>query len=226
MFTATTFGRGGLYKLSSFGKLKNDNTYHHGDLRNALIDAALALIDEKGINAFTIREIAKRAGVSHAAPYRHFKDREALLFAVAKEGFDMMVAETKKRSRKYPDDPLARFQISGLSYIDFAISHPSHYRVMFNSGESIGNFPEDLTISSTESFKLLFDTICECQEKNLIKQGNPHDFAMAAWSIVHGYAKLYIDGFIDSEAGNFSHSKTKLKYIITDALYSGLRSED
>ncbi len=204
---------------------KNDNAYHHGDLRNALIGATLTLIAEKGINAFTIREIAKRAGVSHAAPYRHFKDKEAILFAVAKEGFDMMVTETKKRSEKYPDDPVARFQISGLSYIDFAVNYPSHYRVMFNSGENINKFPEELVVSSTESFKLLLDTICECQEKNLIKPGNPHEFALAAWSIVHGYAKLYIDGFIDNQADTFSRKKDKLKYIITDALFAGLRPE-
>ncbi len=204
---------------------KNENAYHHGDLKNALIGATLTLIAEKGINAFTIREIAKRAGVSHAAPYRHFKDKEAILFAVAKEGFDMMVAETKKRSEKFPEDPLARFQISGLSYIDFAVNYPSHYRVMFNSGENINKFPEELIISSTESFKLLFDTICECQKKNFIKPGNPHEFAMAAWSIVHGYSKLYIDGFIDNQADNFSRKKDNLKYIITEALFAGLRLE-
>ncbi len=204
---------------------KSNNTYHHGDLRNALINATLVLIEEKGVNAFTIREVAKRAGVSHAAPYRHFKDKETLLFTVARQGFNLMVAETKKRSEKYPDDPLARFHISGLSYIDFAISHPSHYRVMFYSGENKDRFPEDLAASSTESFRLLLDTICECQEKNIIKPGDPHDFALAAWSVVHGYAKLHIDGFIDNEAPIFAKKKDKLKYIVTETLYSGLKPE-
>ncbi len=204
---------------------KNSGTYHHGDLRNALIEATLILIEEKGVNAFTVREVAKRAGVSHAAPYRHFKDKEALLFTVAREGFDLMVAETKKCSEKHPEDPLARFHISGLSYIDFAINHPAHYRVMFYSGENQDRFPEDLATSSTESFRLLLDTICECQEKNIIKTGDPNDLALAAWSVVHGYAKLYIDGFIDNEAALFAHKKDKLKYIVTETLYSGLRPE-
>lgn len=206
-------------------KQKSDSTYHHGNLRSALISATLELIAEKGINAFTIREIAKRAGVSHAAPYRHFRDKEDILFAVAKEGFDMMVAETKKRSAKYPDDPFARYSISGISYIDFAISHPSHYRVMFSSGEHISNFPEDLIFSSTESFKLLTDTIRECQEKNIIKEGNTHEFALASWAIVHGYAKLYIDGFIDDREDIFPNKKEKLKYVVAEMLYSGLRPE-
>lgn len=204
-------------------KQKNDNRYHHGDLRKALIEATLILIAEKGIGAFTIREVAKRAGVSHSAPYRHFKDKEALLFAVAKEGFDMMVAETKKRSEKHPDNPLARFQINGLSYIDFAINYPSHYRVMFNSGASKHECPKDLVASSTESFKLLIDNICECQKLKLMKDVNPNELALAAWSIVHGYAMLFIDGFIDNETDLFSHEKNKLKYIITEALYEGLR---
>ncbi len=206
-------------------KQKNDNTYHHGNLRRALIKATLELIAEKGINAFSIREIAKRAGVSHAAPYRHFKDKEDILYAVAKEGFDMMVAETKKRSAKYPDDPFARYSICGISYIDFAVSHPSHYRVMFSAGDHIRTSPEELKLSSTESFQLLIDSIRECQEKKIIREGDTYEFALASWAIVHGYAKLFIDGFIDDNEGLFQSIKEKLKYIVAEMLYSGLRPE-
>lgn len=196
--------------------------YHHGDLRNALLTATLSLIEEKGLTAFTVREVAKRAGVSHAAPYRHFKDKDDLLFEVAIEGFSLMVSETKKRSEKHRGNPLARFQVCGLSYIDFATSHPSHYRAMFFSGENKEKYPEALVASFDESFRLLRDIILECQEKGLIKTGDTNDFALAAWSIVHGYAKLCIDGFINTKPGLFSNQKG-LKYIITESLYAGLR---
>lgn len=205
-------------------KKESNSKYHHGDLRNALLTATLELIEEKGVSAFTIREVAKRAGVSHSAPYRHFKDKDDLLLAVAVEGFGMMVKETRKRYESYPDKPLARFQICGLSYIDFAVSHPAHYKVMFFSGELMDKYPEALVFSSEDSFRLLHDTICECQEKGLIKAGDANNFALAAWSIVHGYARLCIDGFIDSHADLFS-DKNSLRYIITEALYAGLRPD-
>lgn len=216
MFTVKTL-KGNM--TSSTGK------YHHGNLHRELINATLQLISEKGVKAFTIREVAKRAGVSHAAPYRHFRDKEDLLAAVAKDGFDMMVSDTRERFRKYPDDPLARFQISGLAYIDFAVTYPSHYRVMFASGENRHKATVELNQSSKEAFMFLYNSICECQDAGLVRPGDPSELAMAAWSIVHGYAMLYIDGFIGSANSFFPNSNNELKYLITEALYQGLRPD-
>ena len=189
--------------------------YHHGNLRRALIDATLAMISEEGLKSISIREVAKRAGVSHGAPYRHFKEKGELLCAVAIEGFDMVIADTRKRFEKYPDT-LSRFRESGLAYIDFAVSFPSHYRVMFSSVDLTHS--TDLEKRSNEAFMILYNCICDFQEKNLVRPGDPFEFAMAAWAIVHGYSMLIIDGFI-------SEPSDRLKHVITDSLYFGLRFE-
>jgi AcrR family transcriptional regulator len=195
---------------------KQDSPYHHGNLRQALIDATLSLIAEKGMKSFTIREVAKRAGVSHAAPYRHFKDKEALLSTVAVEGFDMVIADTRRRFERCKDDVLSCFQESGLVYIDFAATYPSHYRVMFSSGEHLVG--EELEKRAKEAFTILYSCICNCQSQNLIRPDDPFELAMAAWSIVHGYAMLIIDGFIRDPSD-------RLKYVITEALYFGLHTD-
>lgn len=195
---------------------KETATYHHGNLRRALIDAALAMIGESGVKSLSIREVAKKAGVSHAAPYRHFKDKDELLSAVAIEGFDMVIRDTFRRFDQHKDDPLARFQESGLAYIDFATSCPSHYRVMFASGEH--HTSPALDERSREAFMILYTCIGECQSQNLIRPHDTFELAMAAWSIVHGYAMLVIDGFIKNPSDH-------LKNVITRALYFGLKYE-
>jgi AcrR family transcriptional regulator len=195
---------------------KTQTPYHHGNLRRALIDAALDLIAENGVKSLTIREAAKNAGVSHAAPYRHFKDKDDLLSAVAIEGFDMVIQDTHARFEKFPDDPLSRFRESGIAYIDFAAAHPSHYRVMFSSGEH--NISEELDKRSREAFMILYTAIADCQEMKLVRPLDTFELAMAAWSIVHGYAMLIIDGFI-------KNPPEQMKYMITNALYFGLRHD-
>ena len=199
---------------------KKEQSYHHGNLREALIGAALDLISLKGVKALTLREIAKRANVSHSAPYRHFKDKEAILFAVAKEGFDMLVRETQKRFEKIPDDPLAQFLESGMAYIDFAISHSSHFRVMFGLGESTGEIPADLAESSKQSFMILYESIVNCQEKNLVKKGDPLELSISAWSIVHGFSMLYLEGYIGKKYAE--QNDHQLKKNVAMHLYTGL----
>lgn len=199
---------------------KKSKSYHHGNLRETLISAALELISLKGMKALTLREIAKRANVSHSAPYRHFKDKEAILFAVAKEGFDMLVRETRTRFENFSDDPLGQFLESGMTYIDFAIRQPSHFRVMFGLGESSSEIPPDLAESSKQSFMILYESIVHCQEKGIIKPGDPLEFSISAWSIVHGYAMLHLEGYIGKKYAE--QNDHQLKKNIAIHLYTGL----
>src|SRR5205809_439421 len=106
-------------------------SYHHGDLRRTLIDASLALVEEEGIGALSLREVARKAGVTHNAPYHHFPDRGALLAAIAEEGFGRLAQETAAARAAVPDDPLARLTACGQAYVRFAIASPAHFRVMF-----------------------------------------------------------------------------------------------
>jgi len=104
-------------------------TYHHGDLREALVEAALAVVRERGVAALTLRAVARRAGVSHMAPYHHFADRQALVAALVQRGFERLLAAVRARARRAAGDPLRQFQESAFGYVLFAVRHPALYRV-------------------------------------------------------------------------------------------------
>lgn len=173
-----------------------EKPYHHGDLRRALLDASLALISEEGFGALSLREVARRAGVTHAAPYRHFADKEALLAAVAEEGFRAMTARMKERMalEKTPEGSL---ESCGVAYVLFAMENPSHFRVMFGPHFS---HPPELSASGDEanSFGLLLGAIAECQRAGVVRAGESRRIALTCWSLVHGLASLLVDGQLTS----------------------------
>jgi len=204
---------------------KNENpAYHHGNLRRVLIDTALEIISEQGAETLSLRQIAKMARVSHSAPYRHFKDKNAILAEVAREGFDMMLRQTEERITRSRGNELEHFAICGLSYIDFALNYPSHYRVMFGTRSEKSYFSDEFTPESTPSFQLLQDKIRICQEKGLLKAGILQEMTLAAWSIVHGFAMLRIDQHIPDQ-GMDENKLKELKRSVVMTLYFGLRPE-
>src|SRR5256885_2131329 len=138
--------------------------YPHGNLRRALLDAALALVERQGAGALTLRAAARRARVSQAAPYRHFRDKEALLAAVAEEGFRAMTAGMRRAAAFHAGDPLGRFQAHGLAYIEFASGHPAHFRVMFGRVAADRSVHPGLMQAAAEAFGLLVGAIRDCQE--------------------------------------------------------------
>ncbi len=117
-------------------------TYHHGNLREALAEAALRLIEEKGPMGFTMAEAARLAGVSPAAPYRHFKGREDLVAEVARRGFEIFADRLEQAYDGGRPSPLTAFFATGRAYLDFARSHPGHYMAMFESGVAVAGDPE------------------------------------------------------------------------------------
>jgi AcrR family transcriptional regulator len=164
--------------------------YHHGNLRKALLDAGVALIGEVGPKGFTIREVARRAGVSHNAPYRHFRDKDELLKAIAVEGFERLTAAMKKRSvagARAAD----RLRLCGCGYVDFALRWPQHFLVMFDLPSR--GLPGPDTVGEN-AFRTLLGFIIESQKEGALPEGDPHPLALMAWSIVHGIAKLAISG--------------------------------
>ena len=117
-------------------------TYHHGDLPNTLKRIALELIDEKGVNEFTLRDAAQQAGVSHSAAYRHFADKAALLAAVAEDGFEKIHTQIADARDRVGDDPIARYVAIGVAYLSFAIANPAYFRLMYGpSSPDRSSFP-------------------------------------------------------------------------------------
>ena len=123
-------------------RLEPKRPYHHGDLRAALIRAALSLIEEHGVKGLALSDAARLAGVSVAAPYRHFKDKEALLAEIAAEGFVLFRDALARASRGNPEDKVKRLVEMGVAYVDFALQHRSHFKVMWESGIPKGKYPE------------------------------------------------------------------------------------
>lgn len=171
--------------------------YHHGNLRAVLIAAALQLIQESGYQAFTLRELARRAGVSHAAPYRHFPDKQSLLASVAEEGFHALAAASLA-SMSGTSDALQRLHRCGVAYLQFAASHPAHFRVMFGTALVCeGRYP-DLQQAGQGAFAVLLDAMKACQSAGLLRDDDVQTLALAAWSLVHGLAMLCLDGHLGS----------------------------
>jgi AcrR family transcriptional regulator len=177
--------------------------YHHGDLRAALLVAAEAELTEKGVEGFTLRGCAKRAGVSHAAPAHHFKDASALLTALAAEGFERFVAAMRKRQSE-ATHPHHRFIASGLGYIDFAAANPALFRLMFSSFRPDFGYPPLKQAGST-AFGVLVDAVREIRGVDPREDRAAMLDVAAAWATAHGLADLLLSGrlpFLAAIAGD------------------------
>jgi AcrR family transcriptional regulator len=165
-------------------------TYHHGDLKRALTAAALQLVQEKGPKGFTLREVARRAGVSAAAPYRHFADKAQLLAAAATQGF-VQLHDTLDATATASTDLSEQVLAMGRAYVRWAVTHPDYYQVMFGSEFDKTASPEVL-IAGERAFDDLLDTIVRCQEGKLLPAGDPREIAGPIWSLLHGVSMLTI----------------------------------
>ena len=168
--------------------MRKTKPYHHGHLREALLQAAIQLIAEVGPAGFTLREVARRAGVSHNAPYRHFADREELLAAVAAQGFREL-DEAMLNAVSHQRSSVARLKRAGLAYVEFALRWPEHFTVMFDAAVSEHKTP-DSAQAAEQAFGTLLGLVKSCQDEGRLPSGEVHQFALLAWSMVHGVAKL------------------------------------
>jgi AcrR family transcriptional regulator len=178
--------------INMAGERKRCDTYHHGDLKRALTDAALGLVAEKGPKGFTLTEAARRAGVSAAAPYRHFADKAQLLAAVAEQGF-IQLHEALTAAGDDVSDPKNRVMALGQEYVRWAVAHPDYYQVMFGA-ETIKAEHPGLLLAAARAFDDLLDAIVGCQEAGFMRGQEPIEIAGPMWSLVHGVASLTIAG--------------------------------
>ena len=169
-------------------------SYHHGNLREALIKAALDLIAEKGPAGFTFAEAARAAGVSPAAPYRHYRDRDALMADIAKRGFEAFEAALTTAWNKGQPDVHSAFDRMGHAYLDFARREPAQFSAMFESSLTVAAFPE-LHSAGERAFNVLRDA-CAALIETMPAAKRPPVMMMAlhVWSLSHGIASLFARG--------------------------------
>lgn len=187
---------------------KSKAPYHHGDLRNSLIEAAISLIREKGPKAFSLREVAKKAGVSHGAPYRHFADREGLLAAIATYGFTDLAERVQAVRAANPNDPLAELRQAGQAYVSLAVENPEMIQLMFGGYIDKDNCADTpLSEASERAFNELLETVTRCQQAGLMKPASTEVLALTTWSLMHGAAMLIAGGNMSEEVTGQSASE-------------------
>jgi len=175
-----------------FGVMPRKKAYHHGNLRPALLRAAVRLIAQSGPGGFTLREVARRAGVSHNAPYRHFRDKSELLAEVAAQGFEGL--RTAMLEAAEPEaSALEHLRRSGWAYVAFALRRKEHFTVMFETPLEKSEHPR-LAEAAGRAFQTLVQFVKECQEEGAMPPLDAERAALLAWSQVHGIAKLALTG--------------------------------
>jgi AcrR family transcriptional regulator len=193
-------------------------SYHHGDLRCALLDAALDIISEHGPRQLTIREVARKVGVSHTAPYRH------LIVAVVKQGFELMHQTMQEAKAAAEPDPLSQFAASGTAYIDFALDHRAYYRVMYSGDLLSSTGQHTLQHTTSETFADVVNDIRTCQELNIIRPGDPTLQALTLLSSIHGFVTMVIDNRVSALLGD-QYPLQEVRDAMLAAIFEGIGAD-
>jgi AcrR family transcriptional regulator len=198
--------------------------YHHGSLRQALLDSALEIIEESGPAALSLREAASRAGVSHAAPKRHFAKVADLYRAIAEDGYCALREHLVKRGAGQPATAsIQSLGILGVAYVEFATTNRGRFRAMFHPAVADRAGSDTLDDAAGAAFDVLVDAIKRCQQAGEVRAGPPRELALGAWAIVHGLAILAIDRQLSNRSFR-SDDPLVLAREVTQQLYLGLRA--
>jgi AcrR family transcriptional regulator len=158
------------------------STYHHGDLRAAILDEAARLVAQRGADGVSLRELAREAGVSHAAPAHHFTDRRGLFTALAAQGFGLLAIALAEARPRFLD--------AALAYVRFAIEHPGHYRVMFDKS-LLDSSNRELAAAQAAASEELSRGVASLSDQHA--KADPAGAELAAWSLVHGFSMLWLN---------------------------------
>lgn len=172
--------------------------YHHGALKEALLSEAAQLITDKGVVAVTMRDLAATLGVSRTAAYRHFANKEALLVAVAAEGFERLAGALHTSTSGLSGR--SQFEAMGRAYVHFAVEHPAHYRLMYGRDALARHDHDVLQSAADQAYEELVTLIHDGQSNGHLASGDARQLAYVAWAQVHGLALLLVDGQMEEPA--------------------------
>lgn len=197
-------------------------SYHHGDLRRALIDAALDAIAEEGVASFTLRDVARRVGVSPAAPYRHFPDKDALIAAIAAECTARLGAAMDEAMAAAGDDPVARFRASGVAYVRFAVANPQMFRAL-GVASVVEHVPEEVKVARAQHDSAMRAGLERAQRAGRLAGGDLAVVELAARALLHGLAWILVEGDHDLGEPMTPERAGALALEVTELFGKGLR---
>lgn len=203
-------------------KKKSKSSYHHGNLRESILEASHQYIRKFGVESLSLREIAKILGVTHSAPNKHFPKKEILLAALVEDGFRMFRSFLENTGIEMETNPREAFIRMGLGYIQFANENPELYRLMFsNVFEHPENYPE-MGKAGFEAFNVLHESVKFLQSKGVIRKGDSLELSYLIWSLVHGYVLLSQEGRLKHASGVNVNQEETLRSLLS-LLMDGIR---
>jgi AcrR family transcriptional regulator len=198
--------------------------YHHGDLKNSLLEAARELANEIGVDNFTLREVARRANVSPAAPYHHFADKQDLIRSLAIEAFGKLT-QALENAKQNTHNPLEQLHAIGIAYVNFAYTHQAEFRFMFRRElcAAIGQ-PDPLEVAGIDAQSVLNNAIIKAQTAGQISQNNPKEISLTLWSVVHGLSTILLESPI-SKTTTPESAKQMAQVVIRQSIQGILNQE-
>jgi len=174
------------------------NHYHHGDLKNALIQAGIEVLSQDGISALSLRKVARVAGVSHAAPYAHFADKQALIAAISTAGYTRLYEKLAEVVEKFEGDPVQQLIEAAWTYTEFAITETDHFKIITSGVVAKEQDYPDLVAITHQSFELIVQIVNNCQKTGVLRDGPSEMMAISVWSAIHGLVTLVLEGQVSS----------------------------
>ncbi len=173
--------------------------YHHGDLRAALLRSALEIVEGDGVSALSLRAVARRSGVSAMAPYHHFRDRAALVAAVAAKGFERLHAATVEALQNSGADSLKSLVASACVYVDFVVANPALYRLMYSAELADRTSFPDLAEAAAAPSANLARLVATAAGAGYLGSVDRRSAALQIWAMAHGIGLLAIDGYLGAD---------------------------
>jgi AcrR family transcriptional regulator len=171
-------------------------SYHHGDLKNALIQAGLEVLAKEGAGGLSLRSVAHKVGVSHAAPYAHFADKQALIAAISTAGYERLYEVIRAAAAEHEQEPARQLVEAAWGYVKFALDDPEHFKVTLSGVvEKEKDYPAFVEVSQ-KSFALVVDIVRACQARGVLPSGSPELVAVGVWSLMHGLVSLLLENQI------------------------------
>lgn len=201
---------------------KPKGKYHHGNLKDTLLECTLQQLKKTGSKEFSLRDISARAGVSHTSIYRHFPSKMLLLAALAEKGFLLFKDALDQATQLHPNNPEKQLLEQAMTYAKFAVDHPIYYHVMFTERINPKKSPPSLHLAAKEAFLCLLNVVIEGSKKGIFINKSPEEIAIAIWAKNHGLALLLINQMLEDSFQLGAKQASQIAKRVSQIMHDGV----